>query len=100
VGTTARRSQTGPAKHRERERERAGEVTGADRLGPLGSEREREGVRERLAPTGGVRLSGAACTRGTWPGGLVWAEMAFPIFLESLMPFYLFSLGFSIPNSN
>jgi hypothetical protein len=25
--------------------------------------------------------------RGTGPGGLVWAKMAFPIFLESLMPF-------------
>jgi hypothetical protein len=45
------------------------------------------GARERLAPTGGVRLLGAAGARGTGPGGLVWAEMAFPISLEFLMPF-------------
>jgi hypothetical protein len=50
---------------RERERERAKE-TGADRLAPLGSEREREGAQEGELPlTGGVRLSGGA---GAWPG--------------------------------
>jgi hypothetical protein len=70
-----------------RETEREGEVTGTDRLGPLDSEREKEGARERLAPTGGVRLSGAAGARGTGPSGLVWAEMAFLISLEFLMPF-------------
>jgi hypothetical protein len=52
---------------RERKRARGPRKTGADRLGPLGSEREREGVRERELPlTGGVRLSGAA---GARPGG-------------------------------
>jgi hypothetical protein len=60
---------------------RVGEI-GADKSAPLGSERERE-RRERvgrLVPTGGVRLSGAAGARGTGPGGLAWAEMAFPFF--------------------
>ena len=37
--------------------------TDADRLAPLGSEREREGAREGELPlTGGVRLSGGAGT--------------------------------------
>jgi hypothetical protein len=41
--------------------------TGADRLVPLDSEREREGVRERGLPlTGGVRLSGGAGARPGW----------------------------------
>jgi hypothetical protein len=44
--------------------------TGADRLAPLGSKREREGACERELPlTGGVRLSGGA---GARPG---WAEL-------------------------
>jgi hypothetical protein len=47
VGATARHWRTWPMKQRERGGERAGEVTGADRLGPLGSEREREGARAR-----------------------------------------------------
>jgi hypothetical protein len=47
----------------ERERERAGKKTSADRSAPLGSEREREGAREEELPlTGGVRLSGGAGT--------------------------------------
>jgi hypothetical protein len=75
------------ARETEREGERAGEVTGADRSAPLGSEREKEGARERLAPTGGVRLSRAAGARGTGPGGLVWAEMAFSFSLDFLIPF-------------
>ena len=47
-GATARRL-ANRARETEREGERAGEVTGVDRLGPLGSERarEREGARER-----------------------------------------------------
>jgi hypothetical protein len=51
----------------ERERERAGEVTGADRSAPLGSEREREGAREGELPlTGGVRLSDDTGARPGW----------------------------------
>jgi hypothetical protein len=51
---------------RGRESERAKEA-GADRLGPLSSEREREGAREREVPlTGGVRLSGGAGARPSW----------------------------------
>jgi hypothetical protein len=44
---------------RERKRGRGRRKTGADRSAPLGSEREREGVREGELPlTGGVHLSG------------------------------------------
>jgi hypothetical protein len=44
-----------------------GEVTGADRLGPLGSEQEREGAREwELSLTGEVRLSGDTGARPGW----------------------------------
>jgi hypothetical protein len=51
----------------ERERERAGKKTGADRLAPLGSERGREGTREGELPlTGGVRLLGGASARPGW----------------------------------
>jgi hypothetical protein len=55
---------------KERESERA-KKTGADRLAPLGSEREREGARERELPlTGGVRLSGGAGVRARGLAGL------------------------------
>jgi hypothetical protein len=58
------------AREAEREEKRAGEETGADRLAPLGSERQREAARERELPlTGGARLSGGA---GAQPG---WAEL-------------------------
>jgi hypothetical protein len=41
--------------------------TDADRLAPLGSEREREGAREGELPLiGGVRLSGGAGVRPGW----------------------------------
>jgi hypothetical protein len=51
---------------RERESERAKE-TGADRLAPPGSEREREGAHEGEPPlTGGVCLSGIAGARSGW----------------------------------
>jgi hypothetical protein len=51
---------------RERESERAKE-TGADRLAPLGNEREREGARKGELPlTSGVRLSGGAGVRPGW----------------------------------
>jgi hypothetical protein len=85
-GATARRLAK-RAREIERERERASEVTGADRSAPLGSEREKEGACERLAPTGGVCLSRAAGAPGTRPGGLVWAEMAFSFSLDFLIPF-------------
>jgi hypothetical protein len=48
-------------------------------------------VRCSLAPTGGVRLSGAAGararTRAARPGGLVWAEFDFSISVEFLIAF-------------
>jgi hypothetical protein len=72
-------SATGGPGPRDRERERIGKKTSADRLAPLGSERGREGARERELPlTGGVRLSGGA---GAWPA---WAK------LGRLGCFYLF----------
>jgi hypothetical protein len=62
---------------RDREGGRRGEKNGADSSGPQG--RERRGARA------GAGLSGPT-----------WAELAFSNFLEFLLPFYLFSLGFSI----
>jgi hypothetical protein len=74
---------------RERGSERAKE-TGADRLAPLSSEREREGVREGELPlTGGVRLSGGAGARARDLAGPTWVGSA-------AFPFY-FSLDFLIP---
>jgi hypothetical protein len=66
---------------REREGERAGEVTGADRLGPLGSERARESGRSRLRREVGLacqaeRARGRGHTRADL-NGLSWAELAF-----------------------
>jgi hypothetical protein len=89
----------------EREGERAGEVTGADRLGPLDSEQEREGVRERELPlTCGVWLSGAA---GAWARSLAglnwagWAAFSFSFSLDFSNSFSIsFSIMFSNPNSN
>jgi hypothetical protein len=58
------------ARETERESKRANE-TSADRLAPLGSEREREGAREGELPlTGGVRLSGGAGARARGLAGL------------------------------
>jgi hypothetical protein len=55
------------ARETEREREHAGEVTGADRSAPAGSERERDGAREGELPLiGGVRLLGGAGARPGW----------------------------------
>jgi hypothetical protein len=83
---------------RDREREGAGKKERRRQLGPT-EQREREGVSALgLAPTGGAHLSGTEGARA-WAGlsGLVWAKMAFSFFfLEFLLPFYLFSLGFSI----
>jgi hypothetical protein len=59
--------------------------TGADRLAPLGSEREREDARERELPLiGGVRLSGGAGARPGWAG---WAAFCFSFSLDFLIPF-------------
>jgi hypothetical protein len=58
------------AREAEREKERAGEETGADKTAPMGSEQEREGARGRELPlTGGDRLCGGS---GARPG---WAEL-------------------------
>ena len=86
---------------RERGSEQANE-TGADRLAPLGSEREREGAHEGELPlTGGVRLSDGA---GARPGWADWAGLGcFLLFFfsEFSNSFSIsFSIGFSNPNSN
>jgi hypothetical protein len=97
------RLDTGEPGPRDRERGSAlVKKTGADRLAPLGSEREREGAREGELPlTGGVRLSDGA---GARPG---WADLGplgcFTIFFfsEFSNSFSIsFSIGFSNPNSN
>jgi hypothetical protein len=87
-GSTA--SDPGP---RGREREGARErrkLAPTDR--PQRAESERVSARGRLAPTGGVRLSRAAGARGTGPGGLVWAKIAFSFSPDFLISFlFLFS---------
>jgi hypothetical protein len=88
------------AREAEREEKRAGEETGADRLAPVGSEREREGARERELPlTGGVRLSGGAGARARGLAGPSWAAFSFSFSLDFLILFYRvfnskFKLGF------
>jgi hypothetical protein len=77
----------------DREEKRTGEETGADRSAPLGSEREREGARERELPlTGEVRLSGGAGARAHCLAGPSWAGLG--CFL--LFFFSGFSNSFSI----
>jgi hypothetical protein len=87
-----------------RDRERGAGARGrtsADRSGP----RDRERERGREARTGWRREAGPACQaevarrRGrarAGLNGLAWAEMAFSIFLEFLLPFLFISLGFLI----
>jgi hypothetical protein len=90
----------------EREGERAGEVTGADRAAPLGSERERKGAHEGEPPlTGGVRMSGGAGVRARGLAGLNWAGWAafsfsFFLWIFKFLFSISFSIGFSNPNSN
>jgi hypothetical protein len=74
---------TGPT--RQREEKRADEETGADRSAPLGSDREREGARERELPlTGEVRLSGGT---GARPG---WAELGWFGLLSPFLFLWIF----------
>jgi hypothetical protein len=84
--------------------QREGERVHARELAPTGlahrtareRERERERGRERernalgLASTGGTRLSDAGSARAGL-NGPAWAEMAFSIFLEFLLPFLFIS---------
>jgi hypothetical protein len=83
-------------------RARAGEGNRRRQLGPTGQRERERRVRGRLAPTGGVRLSGAPGTsaRAAGPGGLVWAKLDFSFFLNFLIAFpFLFSRVFN-SNSN
>jgi hypothetical protein len=82
--------------------QREGERVHARELAPTGlahrTAREREGERGRerernalgLASTGGTRLSDAGSARAGL-NGPAWAEMAFSIFLEFLLPFLFIS---------
>jgi hypothetical protein len=64
--------------------------TGADRLAPAVSEREREGTREGELPlTGGVRLSGGAGAQARGLAGLNGPT--------GLLPLFSFSVDFLIP---
>jgi hypothetical protein len=96
LGATARRLAI-QACETEREGERAGEVTSADRLGPLGSERARKSGRSGLRQQVGLACQ-AERARGRTRvdlNGLPWAELAFSISLEFLMPFlFIFSRVF------
>jgi hypothetical protein len=79
----------------------------ARELAPTGLDHgiEREGGALGLAPTGGTLLSDAGGTRArararAGLNGSAWAEMAFSIFLEFLLPFlFIFSRVFN-SNSN
>jgi hypothetical protein len=69
----------------ERERKRAGEKNWRRQIGPLGSERGREGAREGELPlTGGVRLSDGAGARARGLAGPTWASWAALSFSFSL----------------
>jgi hypothetical protein len=83
------RLDTGEPGPRDRERGSAlVKKTGADRLAPLGSEREREGAREGELPlTGGVRLSGGTGARPGWAYWADWAAFSFSFSLDFLIPF-------------
>jgi hypothetical protein len=86
------------ARETERERERTSEGNWRRQVGPTW-QRESEGEWALgVAPTGGARLSGREGVHAGWLNGLPWAELAFPIFLEFLMPF-LFILS-RVFNSN
>jgi hypothetical protein len=65
-----------------------GEIS-ADKSVPLGNERERE--RRARGQTGADRrgppVRSSRRARGAGPGGLAWAKMAFPFFLEFLIAF-------------
>jgi hypothetical protein len=83
-----------------RDRERGAGARGrtsADRSGPRDRERERERGAIGLAPTGGTHLSGRGGARArAGLNGPAWAEMAFSIFLEFLLPFlFIFSRVFN-----
>jgi hypothetical protein len=83
---------------RERGSERAKE-TGTDKSVPLGSERARERGSSGLCRQAGPAYQ-AKRARGRGLNWLPWAELAFPIFLEFLMPFlFIFSRVFN-SNSN
>jgi hypothetical protein len=90
-GARGNDSATGELSPRGREEKRAGEETGADRSAPLGSEREREGARERELPLTGGSACQAVRARGraAWLGRavLVWAAFSFSFSLDLLIPF-------------
>jgi hypothetical protein len=89
----------------ERGRVGARESNDADRPDPRSSERARERGRSGLRRRAGSACqaqgrAGAGTRAGAGLNGLPWAELAFPIFLEFLLPFlFIFSRVFN-SNSN
>jgi hypothetical protein len=76
-----------------------GESNGADRSVPRSSERARERGRSGLRRQAGSTCQAQGRARAGL-NGLPWAELAFPIFLEFLLPFlFIFSRVFN-SNSN
>jgi hypothetical protein len=92
-GVRGNGSTTGGPGPRDRERGSAqAKETGADRSAPAGREQESECARKTDTDRRGPPVRGGRRARGTGPGGLVWAEMAFSFFLDFLIPFlFLFS---------
>jgi hypothetical protein len=103
-GRNVRDALTGWVGGAERGRERAWPRATAPTGRSHGAERESEGERALgFAPTGGgppVRHRDARVRARAGLNGLPWAELAFPIFLEFLLPFlFIFSRVFN-SNSN
>jgi hypothetical protein len=98
-GREVRDGLTGGDGGTERGRAGARERTCADRSGPRDRERGRERAL-RFALIGGTRLSSRGGTRAwaraDWAKWVVLGQISFSFFLEFLIAFYLFSLGFSI----
>jgi hypothetical protein len=87
AGNSSMTGNPGP-RDRERKRARGRRKTGADRLVPLNRERERVGARGCADRWGSpVRQRGRAGAHAGWLIGLPWAEIAFPISLDFLIPF-------------
>jgi hypothetical protein len=85
--------------HTQRERERAGEVTGADRSAPAGRERESEHARKRGSAIDRRRERAGA--RPTWADlGRLGCFILFFFSGFSNSFSISFSIGFSNPNSN
>jgi hypothetical protein len=100
-GREVRDALTGGVGGAERGKVGVGESNGADRSVPQSSERARERGRSGLhRQAGSACLAQGRARAGAGLNGLPWAELAFPISLEFLLPFlFIFSRVFN-SNSN